>query len=39
MEGILNQPALLELADEVYEKLEGGPVPDYAVNAITIVKP
>ena len=37
--GILNQPALLQLADEVYEKLEGRPVPDTAAKSITIVNP
>ena len=36
--GILNQPALLELADDVYEKLEGQPVPESAAQAITLVQ-
>ena len=37
--GILNQPALVSLADEVYEKLEGQPVPKSAAQAITITQP
>jgi len=36
--GILNQPALLELADDVYEKLEGQPVPESAAQSISLVQ-
>ena len=36
--GILNQPALLELADDVYEKLEGRPVPESAAQSFSLVQ-